>query len=62
MKHRAMIELAKRYGFTLARQNAHLVFRHPDGMQVVTSATCNDWRRLKNAERDFKRALRNSKP
>lgn len=57
MRDREVLELAARYGFSLARRSSHLVFRHPDGMQVVTSASCTDWRRLKNAERDFKRAL-----
>lgn len=56
--NRAILELAARYGFSLVRQKSHLIFRHPSGAQVVTSATCTDWRRLKNAERDFKRALK----
>ena len=55
--HRAVFELAARYGFALVRQRSHLVFRHPGGAQVVVSSSCNDWRLLKNVERDFKRSL-----
>lgn len=55
--NRDLEALAGRYGFKLVRKTRHFIFRHSNGEQVVTSKTCNDWRRLKNVERDFKRAL-----
>lgn len=53
-----IVALAKSYNFKLIRQNKHLIFRHESGAQVVTSASCADWRALKNVEANIKHALR----
>jgi predicted RNA binding protein YcfA (HicA-like mRNA interferase family) len=58
VKRRAAVELAERYGFTLVRSTHHLVFRHPVAGQVVVSTTATDRRAMRNAEADFRRALR----
>ena len=52
-----IVALAKSYDFKLIRQNKHLIFRHESGAQVVTSASCADWRALKNVETNIKQAL-----
>lgn len=52
-----IVALAKSYNFKLIRQSKHLIFRHECGAQVVTSASCNDHRALKNVETNIKHAL-----
>ena len=52
-----IVALAQSYNFKLIRQTKHLIFRHESGAQVVTSASCGDWRALKNVESDIKKAL-----
>lgn len=52
-----IIELAIRYGFKLVRRNKHLIFKHALGGTLVTSATCNDRRALKNVESNIKQIL-----
>lgn len=56
-KAKAAIAVAHRYGFCLVRHKHHLVFRHPSGVQSVTSLTTSDRRSLKNFEHDLRRKL-----
>lgn len=56
-KAKPLVEAAKRYGFVLHRQNKHLVFKHPSGAILVTSATASDWRAVKNLEQNAKKIL-----
>ena len=52
-----LLSLAHSYGFELARQKRHLVFKHPSGSVVVTSQSPSAHRALKNTDREFRRAL-----
>lgn len=56
-KAKPLVEAAGRYGFTLLRRNKHLVFKHPSGAMLVTSATASDKRAIKNLEQSAKRIL-----
>jgi predicted RNA binding protein YcfA (HicA-like mRNA interferase family) len=49
--------LAKRYGFILQRQIKHFIFKHPSGAVLVASKSTNDYRALRNTERQIKRLL-----
>jgi predicted RNA binding protein YcfA (HicA-like mRNA interferase family) len=49
--------LAKRYGFVLQRQRKHFVFKHPSGAILITSKSTNDYRALRNTEREIKKIL-----
>lgn len=55
---RAIIKDMERNGFMLLRGKKHLVFQHPSGAQIVTSATPSDWRAERKRERDIRHALR----
>lgn len=50
-------KLAEKYGFVLARQKKHFVFKHPSGAIFTCSKSCSDHRALKNAERDLRKLL-----
>lgn len=52
-----IIALARSYNFKLIRQKKHMVFRHDCGATLVTSASCGDWRSLKNVEANIKQIL-----
>jgi hypothetical protein len=56
-KAKPLVEAAGRYGFTLFRRNKHLVFKHPSGAMLVTSATVSDRRAIRNLEQNAKRLL-----
>jgi len=54
---RALIQLAKSYGFALHRQTKHYIFKNKEGKTLVCGKSCSDWRSIKNVERDIKRLL-----
>lgn len=54
---RELTRAAQDRGFSLHRMSSHAVWRHPSGVQVVTSRTPSDHRALRNAIRDMDRAL-----
>jgi predicted RNA binding protein YcfA (HicA-like mRNA interferase family) len=56
-KAQPLIKAAGRFGFVLVRRNKHLIFRHPSGAILVTSATAGDKRAVKNVEQSARRAL-----
>jgi predicted RNA binding protein YcfA (HicA-like mRNA interferase family) len=56
-KAKALVEAAKKYGFVLHRRNKHLIFKHPSGAILVSSATASDWRAVRNLEQNAKKIL-----
>lgn len=56
---RALIQLAKRYGFVLHRQTKHYVFKNKEGKILVCSKSSLDKRLLRNVECNIKRILSN---
>lgn len=56
-----MEDLVKRYGFDLARQKKHKVYKHPDGRTFVLPSTPSDWRSSHNQLSDFSRLMGLSK-
>lgn len=54
---RAVIALAKKWGFVLYRENKHFIFKHSSGKILVTSKSSLDRRLLKNIEGNIKRIL-----
>jgi predicted RNA binding protein YcfA (HicA-like mRNA interferase family) len=52
-----LLTMAHGYGFELARQKRHLVFKHPTGPVVVTAQSPSDHRALKNIDKEFRKAL-----
>lgn len=54
---RSLFALTKQYGFALHRQGKHYVFKHSSGKILICSKSTDDWRALKNVERDIKRLL-----
>lgn len=54
---RAVIALAKKWGFVLHRENKHFIFKHSSGKILVTSKSSLDRRLLKNIEGNIKRIL-----
>lgn len=54
---RELFALVKKHGFVLHRQTKHFIFKHSSGKILVCSKSADDWRSLKNVERDIKRLL-----
>lgn len=54
---RAVISLAKKYGFVLHRETKHYIFKHASGKTLVTSKSSLDRHLLKNIESNIKRLL-----
>lgn len=57
-KAKPLVEAASRHGFVLVRQNKHLIFKHPSGAMLVTSATVGDRRAIQNMEKDIRKLLK----
>ncbi len=55
-EQRQLTELARSLGFELVRCRRHQVWRHPNGSQVVFSATPSCPRALLNARAQLRRA------
>jgi len=54
---RAVIELAKKYGFVLHRETKHYIFKHESGKILVTSKSSMDRHLLHNIEGNIRRLL-----
>jgi hypothetical protein len=54
---RALVELAKSYGFVLHRQTNHYIFKNKEGKILVCSKSSLDKRLLRNVECNIKRIL-----
>ena len=55
-RKKALVDLAKEYGFHLVRQKKHLVFQNAAGRIVVMSTSSCSSRALKNFRSQLKRA------
>ena len=60
--NKEIFKLAKLYGYTLARQAKHLIFKHPNGAVLVTSKSTKDYRALRNTKREIKKQLKLTAP
>jgi predicted RNA binding protein YcfA (HicA-like mRNA interferase family) len=54
---RAVLALAKKYGFILHRETKHYIFKHKSGKILVTSKSSMDRHLLKNIEGNIRRIL-----
>lgn len=56
MINKKALELIRSYGYELAREKKHFVFKHSKtGQTFVCSKTASDYRSLRNIERDLKK-------
>jgi predicted RNA binding protein YcfA (HicA-like mRNA interferase family) len=60
--NKEIFKLAKLYGYILARQAKHLIFKHPNGAVLVTSKSTKDRRALRNTEREIRKQLKLTTP
>ena len=60
--NKEIFKLAKFYGYILARQTKHLIFKRPNGAVLVTSKSTKDYRALRNTEREIRKQLKLSPP
>ena len=57
-----IVRIVNHYGFVLARQKNHYVFKHPSGAVFVCGKTLSDKRALENIKKEIRRVLRKQKP
>ena len=56
--NKEILRLTKKYGYALIRQNKHWIFKHPTGSILVTSKSTDDYRVLRNTEREIRKQLK----
>ena len=60
--NKEILKLTKFYGYILARQTKHLIFKHPNGCVLVTGKSVSDYRASRNIEREIRKQLKLTTP